>query len=56
MPKSSLASVRRVLVSHIMEEEGEDQENVKEDGKEEGQRREESGVVEQSQKNHIMSA
>ena len=32
MPRSSLARVRRVLVTHIMEEEGEDQENEKEDG------------------------
>ena len=51
---SSFARVRRVLVSHIMEE-GEEQENEKEDEREDGQQRVEGRVVEK-QTNHIMSA
>ena len=36
VPRSSVARVRKVLVSHIMEEEGEEQENEKEDEREDG--------------------
>ena len=38
--------MRRVLVPHIMEEEGEKQENEKEDEREDGQQRVEGRVVE----------
>ena len=38
--------MRRVLVHHIMEEEGEDQENEKEYEREDGQQRVEGRVVE----------
>ena len=55
VPKSSLARVRRVLVSHIMEEEAEGQENEVDDRREEGQQRVERRIAE-SQNNHIMSA
>ena len=55
VPRSSLARVRRVLVPHIMEEEGEDQENEKDDRKEDRQQEVERRVAE-SQNNHIMSA
>ena len=53
VPRSSL--VRRVLVTHIMEEEGEDQENEKDDRREGGQQ-ELEGRIAESQNNHIMSA
>ena len=44
--RSSFARVCRVLVSHIMEEEGEeDQENEKEDEREDGRQRVEGSVV-----------
>ena len=36
VPRSSLASVLRVLVPHIMEEEGEDREDKKDDWREDG--------------------
>ena len=36
VPRSSLARVRRVFFTHIMEEEGEDQENEKDDRREDG--------------------
>ena len=55
VPRSSLARVGRVLVSHIMEEEAEDQENEKDDRREDGQQRVE-GRVEENQNNHIMIA
>ena len=53
--RSSLARVRRVLVPHFMEEEGEDQEDEEDDGREEGQQ-EVEGRVAEDQNNHIMSA
>ena len=56
LTRSSFASVRKVLVPHIMEEEGEDQEDEKDDGREDGQQGEESGEIAESQNNHIMSA
>ena len=46
VPRSSFARVRRVLVSHIMEEKGEEQENDKEDEREDGQQGVERRVVE----------
>ena len=52
VPRSSFAKVRRVPVSHIMEEEGENQENAKDDEREDGQHR----VEGEYQDNHIMSA
>ena len=55
VPRSSFARVRRVLVPHIMEEEGEEQENEKEDEREDEKQRVEGRVVE-NQDNHIMSA
>ena len=55
VPRSSLARVRRVLVSHIMKEEPEDPENEQDDGREEGQQ-EVEGRIAESQNNHIMSA
>ena len=55
VPRSSLARVRRVLVSHIMEEEGEDQEDEKDDRREDRQQEVEGGIAE-SQNNHIVSA
>ena len=51
---SSLARVRRVLVSHIMEEESEDQEDEQDDRRERQQEME--GRIAESQNNHIMSA
>ena len=44
--RSSHARVRRVLVTHIMEEEGEEQENEKDDEREDGQHRVEGRVAE----------
>ena len=55
VPRSSLARVRRVLVSHIVEEEAEDQEDEQDDRREEGQQ-EVEGRIAESQNNHIMSA
>ena len=55
VPRSSLAEVRRVLVPHTMEEEGEDQEDEKDDRREDGQQGVEGRIAE-SQNNHIMSA
>ena len=46
MPRFSFARVRRVLVPHIMEEEGEEQENEKEDERQDGKQRVERRVVE----------
>ena len=54
VPRSSLAEVRRVLVTHIMEE-GEDQEDEKDERKKGGQE-EAEGRIAESQNNHIMSA
>ena len=54
VPRSSLARVRRVLVSHIMEEEGEDQED--EDDKREQGQQEVEGRIAENQNNHIMNA
>ena len=53
MPKSSFARKRRVLVSHMEDEN--DQENEKEDEREDGKQKVEKRVVE-NQNNHIMSA
>ena len=55
VPRSSFAGVRRSLVSHIMEEEGEDQENEKEDEREDGKQRVEGRVVE-NEATHKVSA
>ena len=45
VPRSSFARVRRALASHIMEEEGEEQVNEKEDEREDGQQRVEGRVL-----------
>ena len=57
VPRSSFARVRRVLVSHIMEEEeeAEDLEDEQSDRREDRQQ-EKEGRIEESQNNHIMSA
>ena len=46
VPRFSFARVRKVLVSHIMEDDGEPQENEKEDEREDGKQREERRAVE----------
>ena len=46
VPRSSFARLRRALVPHIMEEEGEEKENEKEDEREDGKQRVEGRVVE----------
>ena len=52
VPRSSCWRVRRVLVSHIMEEEGEGQENEMEDDREDGKQRVEGRVVESFKQAH----
>ena len=54
MPKSSFAEVRRVLVTHMEDED--DQENEKEDEREDGKQRVEGRVVENQATHNIMSA
>ena len=54
VPDSSLARVRRVLVPHIMEEEGVDQEDEQDDKGEDRQQGEEGRVAENQ--THNMSA
>ena len=48
---SSLAGVHREFVRHILEVDG--QEEGQDDKREDGQQREESGVVEESQNKHM---
>ena len=52
VPKSSLASVHREFVHHILEDEVDGQEEGQDDKREDGQQREESGVVEESEQTH----
>ena len=55
VPRSSLAEVHREFVHHIMDDEVDGQEERQDDKREDGQQREESGVVEETQ-THNMSA
>ena len=52
VPRSSLARVHREFVHHIVEDEVDGQEKG-DDKREDGQRREESGVVEENQNKHM---
>ena len=52
MPRSSLAGVHREFVHHILEDEVDGQEEGQ-DEREDGEQREESGVVEESQNQHM---
>ena len=49
VPRSSLTRVHREFVHHIVEDEVDGQEEGQDDKREDGQQREESGVVEESQ-------
>ena len=53
VPRSSLARVHRVFVHHIVEDEVDGQEEGQDDKREDGEQREESGVVEESQNKHM---
>ena len=52
VPRSSFAGVQREFVHHIVEDEVDGQEERQDDKREDGQQREESGEVEESQNNH----
>ena len=53
VPRSSLASVHMEFVHHILEDEVDGQEEGQDDKREDGQQREESVVVEESQNKHM---
>ena len=53
VPRSSLARVHREFVHHILEDEVDGQEEGQDEKREDGERREESGVVEESQNKHM---
>ena len=53
MRRSSLAEVHREFVHHIVEDEVDGQEEGQDDKREDGEQREESGVVEESQNKHM---
>ena len=53
VPRFSLASVHKEFVHHIVEDEVDGHEKRQDDKREDGQRREESGVVEESQNKHM---
>ena len=53
VPRSSLAGVHREFVHHIVEDEVDGQEERQDDKREDGQQREESGEVAESQNNHM---
>ena len=53
VPRSSLARVHREFVHHIVEDEVDGQEEGQDDKREDGEQREESGVVEESQNKHM---
>ena len=53
VPRSSLAGVHREFVHHILEDEVDGQEEGQDDKREDGQQRDESGVVEESQNKHM---
>ena len=49
LPRSSLAEVHKEFVHHIVEDEGDGQEERQDDRREDGQQREENGEVEENQ-------
>ena len=51
--RCSLARVHREFVHHIVEDEVDGQEEGQDDDREDGQQREESGVIEASQNKHM---
>ena len=53
LSRSSLARVHREFAHHIVEDEVDGQEEGQDDKREDGQQREESGVVEESQNKHM---
>ena len=53
VPRSSLAKMHREFVHHILEDEVDGQEEGQDDKREDGEQREESGVVEESQNKHM---
>ena len=53
VPRSSLARVHRKFVHHIVEDEVDGQEEGQDDKREDGEHREESGVVEENQNKHM---
>ena len=53
VPRSSSAGVHREFVHHIVEDEVDGQEERQDDKREDGQQREESGEVAESQNNHM---
>ena len=53
VPRSSLASVHREFVHHTLEDEVDGQEEGQDDKREDGEQREENGVVEDSQNKHM---
>ena len=53
MPRFSLARVRREFVHHIVEDEVDGQEERQDGKREDGEQREEIGVVEESQNKHM---
>ena len=54
VPGSSFAGVHREFVHHILEDEVDGQEEGQDEKREDDEQREEIGVVEESQNNHIM--
>ena len=52
VPRSSLAEVRKELVSHIMEGESEDQEDERDDRREDEQQEVEGRIAESEQPHH----
>ena len=52
VPKSSLAGVHKEFVHHIVEDEVDGQKEGQDDKREDGQQREENGVVGESQNKH----
>ena len=53
VPRSSSGRVHREFVHHILEDEVDGQEEGQDDKREDGEQREESGVVEESQNKHM---
>ena len=53
VPRSSLARVHREFVHHILEDEVDGQEEKQDDKREDGEQREESEFVEESQNKHM---
>ena len=53
VPRSSLAGLHREFVHHILEDEVDGQYERQDDKREDGEQREESGAVEESQNKHM---